>query len=158
MASKSCLPNTSSQPDRVDTATDKQLRDSLEALHNHEQSDGQPVGITGFSLGAFEALSLLKEIPVQVGALVIFYGTFDTVYPASHAPVLGHFAETDEFEPLSEQKKLEQALGAGGATVFYTYPGTGHWFFEADQSAYNAAAAELAWQRTLEFLNTHLKR
>jgi carboxymethylenebutenolidase len=42
---------------------------------------------------------------------------------------------------------------AGRPVTFYTYPGTGHWFFEPDRAdAYNEAAAALAWERTLAFL------
>jgi carboxymethylenebutenolidase len=41
--------------------------------------------------------------------------------------------------------------------TFYTYAGTGHWFFEKDRvDAYNAEAARLAWQRTAEFLQAVL--
>lgn len=35
----------------------------------------------------------------------------------------------------------------------HIYPGSGHWFAEANRpDAYVPAAAELAWQRTLAFL------
>ena len=42
---------------------------------------------------------------------------------------------------------------AGRPVAFYTYLGTGHWFFEPDRKdAYSQKAAELAWERTLAFL------
>ncbi|MEW6093337.1 MAG: dienelactone hydrolase family protein [Chloroflexota bacterium] len=40
--------------------------------------------------------------------------------------------------------------------AFYIYPGTGHWFCEEDRPEYNPETASLAWQRTIEFLHTHL--
>jgi len=47
----------------------------------------------------------------------------------------------------------ESLLRAGRPETFYRYSGTGHWFFEPDRvQAYNAAAASLAWDRTLTFL------
>ena len=72
----------------------------------------------------------------------------------SRAAYLGHFAENDEFEPQSNVDALEESLRRAGRPVtFYRYGGTGHWFFEPDRSqAYNAAAAQLAWDRTLAFL------
>ena len=45
----------------------------------------------------------------------------------------------------------------GGKSTFHTYPGTGHWFFEADRpDAFHPEAANLAWDRTLAFLSTKL--
>ena len=138
------------------TQTIKRLADSVAALRQHPRANGEPISVIGFSLGAFLGLSLLEELPDQLGALVIFYGTrsgYGTYYKSPVA-VLGHFAENDEFEPSPEPQNLETALKAVGiATKFYTYPGTEHWFFEANQpNAYKAEVAALAWERTVSFL------
>ena len=42
-------------------------------------------------------------------------------------------------------------------TDFHRYPGTRHWFAESDRpAAYDKAAAEIAWDRTVSFLHAHL--
>ncbi len=71
---------------------------------------------------------------------------------------LGHFAEMDEFEPLSNIEELEAGLRKASRPVrFYTYPGTGHWFCEPDRSqAFDPIATALAWERTLSFLRETL--
>ena len=38
------------------------------------------------------------------------------------------------------------------------YPGTGHWFAEPSRDAYRPAAAELAFERTIAFLEDRLGR
>ncbi|RMG77016.1 MAG: dienelactone hydrolase family protein, partial [Chloroflexi bacterium] len=71
---------------------------------------------------------------------------------------LGHFAENDKWG-VTEKKvqKLREKLENQSCTViFHTYPGTEHWFFEADQPYYNHEAASIAWQRTLDFLEKTL--
>jgi carboxymethylenebutenolidase len=114
----------------------------------------QGLAVIGFSLGAYLALELSIANPEQIRSVVIFYGTGPTHYSRSRAAYLGHFAEMDEFEPLSEVDKLEAALREAGRPVtFHRYSGTGHWFFEPDRpQAFNQAAASLAWDRTLAFL------
>jgi len=72
---------------------------------------------------------------------------------------IGHFAETDEWVSVAGAKKLKRVLGAAGKSfIFHSYPGTTHWFFEKDRvESFHPEAAELAWSRTLEFLNEALE-
>jgi carboxymethylenebutenolidase len=134
------------------------LTSTVEALRGHPRTVDRPIGVIGFSLGTYVALSLLEKMPQDVRAAVIFYGTRRGSYRGLQADVLGHFAEIDEFEDQSEVDRLEKTLKKAGVdTTFYTYPGTEHWFFESDQpNAYNADAAQLAWDRTLSFLKERL--
>ncbi len=112
------------------------------------------LAVLGFSLGAFFALDLAVTTPEQIRSVIVFYGTRPGDYSGSQAAYLGHFAETDENESPEEIANLEESLKRAGCPVtFYHYPGTGHWFFEPDRvQAYNKAAADLAWDRTLAFL------
>lgn len=128
------------------------LTDAITFLKERAGSDG--IAVIGFSLGAFFALDLSATMPDGVRDVVIFYGTGPDDFSQSKAAYLGHFAETDEFEPQPNVDALEQALKRAGRPVtFHIYPDTGHWFFESDRAdAYNPAAAALAWERTLAFL------
>src|SRR5258708_9070988 len=112
------------------------------------------LAVIGFSLGANFALDLAEHDPEHIRSVVLFYGTGGDDFSNSKAAYLGHFAENDDFEPQSSVDALEETLRRAGRPVtFYTYAGTGHWFFESDVSqAYNPAAASLAWDRTLAFL------
>ncbi|MBE2270442.1 MAG: dienelactone hydrolase family protein, partial [Anaerolinea sp.] len=112
------------------------------------------IALVAFSMGVFYGLYLSVTQPDLVRAVVIFYGTGLDDFSGSKADFLGHFAEADEFEPLPNVEHMEQAIKAAGRPVtFHIYPGTGHWFFEPDRTdAYNAEAASLAWERTLDFL------
>jgi carboxymethylenebutenolidase len=117
---------------------------------------GRPPGIVGFSFGAAWAASA----PAQrdIAASVVYYGTMDGPdLAAGRAPVLGHFAQADPYEPDEGVDAFEGALrDAGRDVVINRYPGTGHWFAEPSQEAYVPDAAELAFQRTVAFLRNRL--
>lgn len=119
---------------------------------------GKEIAVVGFSFGAYYALHLSNAEPTRVGAAVVFYGTGQEDFSKSKAAYLGHFAEKDDFEPKASVDGLTKLLqDAGRLAEIHTYPGTGHWFFEPGvKGSYDKAAADLAWERTLEFLRTHL--
>jgi carboxymethylenebutenolidase len=138
--------------------TEATLRASVEFLGAHEAVVGEGLGALGFSAGAAWALLLSVRQPDLLRAVVTFYGTWQMDYSGSRAAYLGHYAEVDEWEPIDEVRGTREALRAAGCEVsFYTYPGVAHWFFEEDRvDYYDAQAAGMAWERTIEFLRALL--
>ena len=117
------------------------------------------IGVVGFSMGASWALWLSARSPQEVAATVAFYGSQSIDFVEARSAYLGHFAEFDALVPDDEVVELEAHLRLVGREVeFWRYPGTSHWFFEADRDlAFSPEAAGLAWQRTVEFLDRHLR-
>ena len=114
-----------------------------------------PIASVGFSMGSGFGLWLARKRPEQLGATVLFYGTGDP--GDGQTPVLGHYAEHDKWEAPAEVDALESRLReAGRLAAFHRYPGAEHWFAEPDRPEFDPAAAESAWQRTLEFLRERL--
>jgi len=129
---------------------------AVEELSRHPAVTGSGLGVIGFSMGAYWCLWLAEEKPELIRAVALFYGTNGGGgdFSRSKAAFLGNFAQNDPYESAEAVQKLEKNLkDAGRPVTFYTYPGTGHWFFEQDRpDAYNPSAARLAWDRTKQLL------
>jgi carboxymethylenebutenolidase len=127
---------------------------ATETLSAHEALTGKSIAVIGFSIGARFALELSVAKPEFIRAVVAFYGASGLDYAPSQAAYLGHFAESDPWLAASGVKKLEKSLRAAGRpATLHIYPGTSHWFFENDRpEAFAPEAAQLAWERTLKFL------
>ena len=64
-----------------------------------------------------------------------------------------HAGEADDFAPPSEVAALlSSATEAGVAAQVFTYPGVGHFYTDSSLPEHDANAAELTWQRILDFL------
>ena len=125
----------------------KAAKDHLASLRK-----GEPIGLVGFSMGTDWAVMTAAREP-DVAATVLFYGGFTTDFSHMKSRVLGHYAEQDEWAPFEGTLEMERAMRAAGVDVtIHRYPGTAHWFMEEDRPEYDAAAASLAWDRTLDFL------
>ncbi|MEI2812176.1 MAG: dienelactone hydrolase family protein [Nocardioides sp.] len=135
-------------------------RSSATTLRARSQFDIAPVGQIGFSMGGHWALWLSKqsrpEIP-PITATSVFYATRGGDFTASTSAFQFHLAETDPFVTKAGVAHQERQLRAAGRQVeLHRYPGTGHWFFEQDRpDSYDSAAANLAWRRTVKFLDRH---
>jgi len=130
---------------------------ALEYLRAHPAVRGASVAVLGFSMGAAWAIEMASAAPADISAVVVFYGAAGADFAQARAAYLGHFGASDEWEPLDGVREMEAGLRAAGRPVtFHIYPGAQHWFFETNRPEYNADAAELAWQRTIEFLRQQL--
>jgi carboxymethylenebutenolidase len=124
---------------------------ALDHLLAHPDSRGDRAGIIGLSFGAMEGTEVAGERS-DIGALVMYYsGIFEA---PDGIPYLGHFAEDDEFDDSAQVPDLEKTLGEGSGA--HVYPGTKHWFIEADRPEFDSDAAELAYARTVAFLRENL--
>ena len=134
------------------------MQDTVDAAKDHLRGlvKGK-VGLVGFSMGGGWALEIASTAPEQIGAMVIFYGNGEADYGKITAKVMGHFSDNDEWEPNEYVDMTFDAFKKAGVDATrHTYPGVAHWFVEEDRPEYDAAAAQLAWDRTVEFLKKNL--
>lgn len=126
-------------------------------LKGHADCTGK-VGVVGFCYGGSIANMLATRVP-DLGAAVPFYGgqaNADDV-PKIKAPLLIHYAENDE-RVNAGWPAYEAGLKANNVPyTMYMYAGTQHGFNNDTTPRYDEAAAKLAWQRTVEFFNRHLR-
>ena len=72
-------------------------------------------------------------------------------------PLQIHFGTEDMAVPRPQRDELREALQAvRPATEFHDYPGANHAFQDDTHPNFDAAAAELSWERSLTFLNRYL--
>ncbi len=143
------------QRDRDEMAED--FVAAVEFLSSHPDSTGK-VGAVGFCFGGSMVMQLALRIP-DLAAGVAFYGRHPDPRLASsiNAPLVFHHAELDERVNAS-WPEFEAALKAAGREYTnYDYDDVGHGFHNDTTPRYDEAAAELAWQRTLEFFAAKLK-
>jgi carboxymethylenebutenolidase len=145
---------------KIDNARIKQIvLGAADYLRSDPSISGRKMGVLGFSMGAAYSLLLSTLKPESVGAVVVFYGSWPIDFSKAQASYLGHFVPDDEWEPIADVRATEEKIrGAGKDVTFHFYPGTKHWFFEENRPLeYNRDASDLAWKRTIEFLDNKLR-
>jgi carboxymethylenebutenolidase len=117
------------------------------------------IGAVGFCYGGGIANMLATRIP-DLGGAVPFYGSAPTAEEAARikSPLLIHYAGTDE-RINAMWPAYETALKAANVKyAMHMYAGAQHGFNNDTTPRYDEAAAKLAWQRTIEFFNTNLRK
>jgi carboxymethylenebutenolidase len=129
---------------------------AVEALQADPAVNGK-VGIIGFCYGGGVASAAAVAIP-DLAAAVSFYGRQPPSEEVARitAPVMLHFAALDD-RINAGWPDYEAALQAAGKTYeAHLYPDTNHGFHNDTTPRYDAAAAALAWDRTIAFLRANL--
>jgi carboxymethylenebutenolidase len=118
------------------------------------------IGVTGFCYGGGISNTLAVRLGADLGAAVPFYGA---VPPASDIPkikaaILVHHGELDT-RLAATWPAYDMALKAANVPhEGYIYPGAVHGFnCDATPERYNKAAADLAWQRTIDWFNKYVR-
>ena len=118
------------------------------------------VGSLGWCFGGGWSLSTAQLFPDELDAAVIYYGQVtndeDLLRPIG-APILGLFAADDSGIRVASVEAFRDSLERLRKNYeVHIYPGVGHAFANPTGRNYDAAAAEDAWRRTLEFFDLHL--
>ena len=142
-------------------AAGQDIRGSVQFL----KKSGSKVAVMGYCMGGALTVLAAASVP-EADAVVAWYGVPPLDYvnaQAIRAPVLGHFATEDFAFPRAQVEGLEKKFKE--ANVKYEF----HWYnakhaFANEKNTnpqapilYNAEAAKLAWQRTIDFLGKNLK-
>ncbi|MEM0938771.1 MAG: dienelactone hydrolase family protein [Bacteroidota bacterium] len=127
-------------------------------LKEHKECTGN-VGVVGFCFGGW--ISNMMAVKVSdLKAAVPFYGSQPSaeMVPKIQAPLLLHFGELDQ-RVNAGWPAYEEALKKNNKTyTAYVYSDANHGFHNDTTPRYDKEAAELAWNRTIDFFNESLKQ
>jgi len=130
---------------------------AMDVLRKHSSCSGR-VGAVGFCMGG--NLAYLLSVRFKPDCAVGYYGvsiekSLDEAKNLS-SPLMLHIAGQDKFCPPEAQAQIHGALDRNPLATIHDYPHMDHAFARLGGEHYDAAAAELANLRTLEFFVSHL--
>lgn len=114
------------------------------------------VGVVGYCYGGMLACAVASRAPEDIGATVAYYPSRAAqllVDDVPETPLQLHLGDRDQGVTVADGEAL---AARWPAAEVHRYPTAGHGFNCDLRASYDAAAAELAWQRTLEFFDAHL--
>jgi len=128
------------------------------AAHEYAKGTGKGTGVLGFCYGGLLAwLSATRgeDLKMQPSCTVGYYagGIGKVAAEEPSCPVMLHFGGADD-HILPEQ--YEAVKAAHPEVEIFVYDGVGHAFANPDRPPYDAAAAKLAWERSLAFLKANI--
>ena len=139
-----------------------ELQGAVKLLTEDPSTAGSPVGLLGFSLGGYLAVSTANSMPEVKAVVEFFGGAVDQMNLESQArdfpPLLIIHGEKDEDVPVSKAYELRDAvLAQGGEVEMKIYPGAPHGFNATWAPWYNDSLANDSFQRTVDFFTRKLK-
>jgi carboxymethylenebutenolidase len=118
-------------------------------------ADAGKAGVIGYCWGGFLAWVSATRLPGFAAAVSYYGGGIGTVAEERpKCPVLMHFGEKDHAIPLTDVDKVRAAHPEG--VEIHVYP-AGHGFNCDERASYDAGSAKVARERTVAFLDRHLR-
>jgi len=118
------------------------------------------VSTIGWCFGGSQSLNYALS-GNKLDATVIYYGqpvTDTTKLSLIKWPVLGFFGDKDQSISVNKVREFKSALDTIGVeNEIHIYPGLGHAFANPSGASYAPKETEDAWNKTLSFLDSHLK-
>jgi carboxymethylenebutenolidase len=147
---------------RMAQLNDAQMLDDIKAAVLHlREMDGcnGRVATVGFCMGG--RLAWLMGCRGDTQANVAYYGTGIDRHLSECAKLsrsfMMHIGEKDPFIPAETRERIRERLCPVAGMSIHTYPEVGHGFARPGTTGAEAKAAELANQRTVDFLNLNLR-
>jgi carboxymethylenebutenolidase len=135
------------------STTENALND-IEAAMRHVASPGR-LGVVGYCWGGFLAWVSATRLTGLSAAVSYYGGGIGAVAEEKpNCPVLMHFGEKDHAIPLTDVDKVRAAHPTG--VEIHVYP-SGHGFNCDERGSHDPESARIARERSLEFLNKHLR-
>ncbi|PRX53091.1 dienelactone hydrolase family protein [Flagellimonas meridianipacifica] len=125
-------------------------------LMKHDLSNGK-VGVVGFCFGGWISNMMAVRLP-ELAAAVPFYGRQpQTDIDKINAPLMLQYAGLDTRVNEGWPEYEVELKRYGKDYVAYMYPDVNHGFHNTSTPRYDKPAAELAWQRTMDFFKEKLR-
>jgi carboxymethylenebutenolidase len=127
------------------------LRAAFAFLQKEPGVEPAHISSVGFGWGGWRSFMLASSVQELYRAVVYSGATPTQGFDDLHAPVLGNYAQYD-FRTTGNALQTEKGMtSAGKKFTYFVYPGVQRAFY-SEGPQFDAAAAKLAWSRTLDFL------
>jgi carboxymethylenebutenolidase len=117
------------------------------------------IGTIGWCFGGGWSLQAALKLGKKAHACVIYYGMpimdMDKLR-GLNAPVLGHFGKKDDWITPEKVDQCAQAMSQAGKPLTVHSYDAAHAFANPSRDVYKEGAAEVAWARTINFIDDHL--
>jgi carboxymethylenebutenolidase len=159
LSAKGGYPGNDDQGREMQASLDQEKlkQDFFAGIEYLEKNYKSKIGTIGFCYGGGMVNQLVVNFK-NISAAVSYYGPQADLndVPKIQSPLMLHYAELDErinkgwpdFEKALKDKKKNY--------VIHSYNGVNHAFHNDTTSRYDKAAAELSWQRSMDFFKKYL--
>lgn len=133
---------------------DAMLRDTDAAIK--ELKSVGPVGIIGFCMGG--TIAFLSACRLSgLSAAIAYYGGRIVAFADEKpkCPTQMHFGEQDQSIPMTDVETIKRKRPD---CEIYVYKDAGHGFHCDERGSFHQPSRDLAWQRSMAFLQKHMQR